>query len=219
MLDMNLIDQIQYVAPDELKNKVASFQPVTRTLKRALRDLLDAIEKKGKVLQPIVISSEDGVIADGHRRLACAIILRLPVIPVRVLEGKAQDLFVELNGPTRAVDKKTWHESVAFGLSPEIVPDVEGKYIRRMIEVLGWEDYQVLALEGTTSFIYKTSERVGRYVSDTSDEYIGKILRWLYNQNMQRPVHEAMRDNAPPEVIRTAIDHNRKLSTNVVWSA
>ena len=46
MLDMNLIDQIQYVAPDELKNKVASFQPVTRTLKRALRDLLDAIVTK-----------------------------------------------------------------------------------------------------------------------------------------------------------------------------
>jgi hypothetical protein len=218
MLDMSLIDLIQYVSPDELKSRTASFQPVTRTLKRALRDLLDAIEKKGKVLQPIVISADDGVIADGHRRLACALILKLAVVPVRVLEGKAQDLFVELNGPTRAVDKKTWHESVALGLSPDIVPDSEGKYIRRMIAVLGWEDYQVLALEGVTSFIYKTAERVGRYVGDTSDNYLGEILRWLYNQNMQRPVHEAMRDNAPPEIIKSAIDNNKKLSTSIVWS-
>ncbi len=216
MLDMTLIGQIQYVAPDELKSRIASFQPVSRTLKKNLKRLYASIEEDNEVLQPIVVSFEDGVIADGHRRLACAIMLKLQTVPVRVLKGHAKDLFVKLNGPMSPINNKTWGEAVALGLPPSVVP-VEGRWIQRMIDVLGWEDYQVLALAGVTSFICKTAESTSRYVGNTSDEYVGKIIRWMYNLKMQRPVIDAMKANADPNVIKAAIDSNRKLTATTVW--
>lgn len=216
MIDMELVGQIQYIAPEELRDKVAAFQPVSRTIKKNLKKLYTRIEEKGEVLQPIVISLDDGIIADGHRRLACALALKLPVIPVRVLKGKAHELFVELNDSARVIDRKTWNEAVALGLPPEIIP-IEGRYIQRMIEVLGWEDYQVLALAGVTSYIYKTAESVGRFIGDSSDEMIGKIIRWMYNLKMQRPVIDAMKNNAHPAIIRKAIDTNRALMVNPIW--
>lgn len=216
-LNLSLLDVIQHVAPDEIKE--ANFNPHSRTVRRALGDLYRLIEKAGRVKQALVVASVDGVLADGHRRLACAKLLKLPTIPVVVQEGTSAELFQELNSATRKTDSAMWHEGVALGLPTVNVPDKERVIIDRMIHILGWEDYQVIALEGITSHIFRVAESVGRYVGDTSDATMKEVLHWLYNLNMQRPSVDAMRHGTPPEVLKRAIAENKKLNSQIVWVA
>lgn len=216
-MDLALLDIIQHVSPDEIKT--ASFNPHSRTVRRALGELYRLIEKSGRVKQALIVAADDGVLADGHRRLACAKLLKLPTVPVVVQAGTSAALFQELNSATRKTDSAMWHEGVALGLPTSNVPDKERLVIDRMIDILGWEDYQVIALEGITSYIFKVAESVGRYVGDTSNTMLKDVLHWLYNLNMQRPAMDAMRHGTPPEIIKQAIRGNKKLNSQVVWTA
>lgn len=215
-IDLTKLNTEQYVPPDEIKT--ATFQPVSRTLPATLRKLKANVEKEG-IINALVVSADDGCLADGHRRLAVAKALKLTVVPVKVRKGSSADLFRMLNQDTKPITAKAWHESVALGLPTEAVPEREGKYIARMIEVLGWEDYQVIALEGTTSFIYKVAEMIARYTGESSDDFLRQTIHWLYNLNMQRPAIEAMKGQTPVGVLLSAIRNNKALNSKIIWTA
>lgn len=214
-LDLTKLNEEQYVSADEIRT--ATFQPVSRTLPPALRKLKINIQREG-IINALVVSADDGCLADGHRRLAVAKALGLTAVPVKVRKGSSADLFRMLNQDTKPITAKAWHESVALGLPTEAVPEREGKYITRMIEVLGWEDYQVIALEGTTSFIYKVAEMIARYVGESNDDFLRQTIHWLYNLNMQRPAIEAMKGQTPVSVLVSAIKNNKALNSRIIWT-
>ena len=214
ILNLRVIDAIQQVTTSEVK--AADFNPTNRTARSALRGLLESIEKSG-IINPLIVSANDGVLADGHRRLACAKILKVTTVPVRVLPGTVRELFELLNGYSKPMDNASWHQAFAMGLPPESVPIKEASYAIEMIRILGWEDYQVMALDKVTSFMYKVALSVGRYVGRTDDNFIRGTLHWLYNQKMQRPVIEAMKNNADTEIILQAINENKPLASMVIW--
>lgn len=190
--------------------KTAPFNPSSRTEKKALAALMAAIEKVGRIIVPLIVT-EDGHLADGHRRLACAVALGLTHVPVIVVPGLTLDiLWSYLNGGNLPVKTKTWGIAVANGLSLETVPDKEQRTISELIMIAGRRQFERL-MENNSPYILRPAKALAQYTGDESNKWIKTILSWMADQGQQRPAIDAMRDECPPEVLISAIKENRPI--------
>src|SRR5689334_13674675 len=126
------------MAPDEIK--VAHFNPAKRVERGRLTGLLLSIREHG-ILHPLVLA-HDGVLADGHRRLACAKLLKLPCVPVNIhheLPLDAPALWVVLNSDTQALTPAQWLAAVDAGLPMTTpgFPEPLKRRIEQLEEIVG----------------------------------------------------------------------------------
>ncbi len=213
MIDLMKLYEIQAVSPDDVR--VSKFNPVTRTAKRFLAPLLRDIGTDGAILWPLAVG-QDGALADGHRRLACAKILKHAIVRVMVLPGDSATLFRRLNGWSRPMTPKMWNEAVALGYPPELVPGREGERLRKSIEILGWEIYQDMALSGFTGGALATAMQIANYVGDSSEEFLNNTLIWIYMNKMQREPINAIKYRIDPAWLRHAVESNEPLALQVM---
>lgn len=190
--------------------RCATFNPVSRTAQRALTKLMGEIKRAGGVLVPLIVS-EDGTLADGHRRLACARELGLKVVPVLRYPVPASQLFTILNSGILATKPKTWMEAVYQGFPLSDVPEAERRDISDLRRIAGKKTFDELARNGRSTWILTLARSVGDYVGRTDDKYIGRTIRWLERQGQQFATRRAMAEKCPPEVLTGAIDGNRPI--------
>src|SRR5215471_7476216 len=119
---------------------VAEFNPARRANRNALTGLLLSIQKYG-ILEPLVLN-RDLILADGHRRLACAKLLDMEEVPVaihREFDLDAPALWVVLNAETMSLTPAQWLDAVVHGLPIDTkgFPESMKRRILRLRNLLG----------------------------------------------------------------------------------
>ena len=98
---------------DQIKS--SNFNPPIRVEEKQLKELLQSIKEVG-ILVPIAITDENRL-ADGHRRLACAVHLGHQKVPVCVYDGiDEKKLWIKLNASSKALTPSQWLSAVNEGL-------------------------------------------------------------------------------------------------------
>lgn len=190
--------------------KVAKFNPASRTERSSLRKLMKDIEAAGRVIQPLVVGS-DGVLADGHRRLACAKALGLKTVPVLLEDKPARELWVILNHSPRIVRGRDWLEAYVSGLSARVMPEEIAKQINELEKAVGKTGLEALVANHRGIGILRMAQVVARYVGDTTPDMIGKIIRWFETHEQQNVAKLAIKDECEPEDLLRAIEECRPL--------
>src|SRR3954468_18362983 len=96
---------------------VADFNPARRVNRTSLSGLMISIQQHG-ILEPLALTWNK-VLADGHRRLACAKLLSMQTVPVAVhteLILDAPALWVVLNAESMSLTPAQWMDAVSHGL-------------------------------------------------------------------------------------------------------
>lgn len=199
---------IQMVPVDDIK--ISPFNPLPRTEPAALRDLLMQIRDVG-IMSPLMVA-DDGYLADGHRRLACAKILGITHVPVRRVVGTAAEWYHRLNDGGRPLTGKEWAESVARGLPIESVARRHRPDIAQLYSLLGEEDFRDLfANRRVAPHILSIAKRIGVYIDDSSGEMLRAIVLWLEKHNSQKMARDAMDGEINPYDLMRAVIEDRRI--------
>lgn len=188
--------------------RMAPFNPVGRTEKRNVRVLLKAIQKAGRVIEPVKLS-RDGVLGDGHRRVTCARMLGLETVPAIRYDLSAGELFA-LNGYALPPNIQQWGEAHALGL--DILPSSKAGKIVEFEQAVGADDYRKIVVEMRKSpTIHSTAKRIMRYCSNDEPAFYNRAVWWMINQEMQVDAKTAMHDGISPDALEDAIENGYKL--------
>lgn len=205
------------MAPDEVK--VSHFNPDRRINRELLTGLLLSIQKHG-ILEPLALSY-DYVLADGHRRLACAKLLTLPIVPVAIYgENKldAATLWVVLNSETMNLSPAQWLAAVEAGLSLDTpgFPERLKKRVVQLIEIFGKEGLTGLVEKGRSPYIIDNAMRIVTYCNRRDDKDFFKLaVQWLASTGNSFAVRAAMSEEIPDDVLTEAIEEQSELRR--VW--
>jgi hypothetical protein len=206
------MDKIEQVKISELT--AAPFNPKERTEKRKLARLCKSIERRGIII-PIIISS-DGFIADGHRRVACALILGLDTVPAIRRTESLSELWAETNSSSMSISPRQWWQAANLGLGAEsAMPDGLQRHILYLNSILTEDQAKDIA-ERKSPYILQHAETLANYCQETTDEFIRALVLWL-DKYGQRSVLDAIKyGNVDPEVIKRAILEDKPLRHS--WS-
>lgn len=198
--------QIIQVDPREVKT--AGFNPAMRTSAHRLGTLKQSIAQHG-VLEPIKIS-RDGVLGDGHCRVACARALGLSQVPAIFYDLSAEELF-NLNNTSRAVSNTEWLAAYVNGLKN--LPRAKAAMVERLRALVGADGLEKLVQLKISPRILVLARYVARYcVAEDDDDFVRLTLWWLVDLHQQFMVRRAMADHVDASIIETAILENRPLS-------
>jgi ParB-like nuclease family protein len=198
---------IEYANPLDLK--YAPFNPPSRTEKRALIKLRMDIEKRKKIIVPLLVTS-DNFVADGHRRLTIALELGFDRVPI-IRENESLAELWGLNGTQMSVTKKTWMQAVREGYPLEFVPDEERNLIEELIRIVGKKLFEQLSDNRRSPYIGQNAKAVAGYCGDTSDKFIKQVVIWFEEHETQAIARQAMGAKCPPEVLASAINERRPI--------
>jgi len=197
------------------------FNPHSRTMERSqkFKRLLESIRRHG-VISPLLVAP-DGLVIDGHRRLACAIKLGLQEVPCVITSKNAQETWVEAVFNQQGINGQQIVQTVAQGLSPVYLPAAEAKRVLDLQAVAGADLFQQMAEEGISVGVRTALNNVCRYTSDNSPEWRARVLRWLVKhkmQKLQRDVIDSdpLNQDGTRERLRAAI--NRDDPLRATWS-
>lgn len=211
--------RLRMVAVSDLRFN--GFNPHSRTLDKnpKFKQLLDSVRRVG-VLSPLLVSP-DGLVIDGHRRLACAMRLGMQEVPCVVTSRNAQETWVEAVVNQQGMSGRQIIETVAQGLSPVYLPKAEAQRVMDVREVAGPELFQQMAEEGISIGIRNALNKVCRYTGDTSPEWRARVLRWLVKHKMQLQIRKViesdpLNEDGTRERLRSAI--NRDDPLRAIWS-
>lgn len=198
---------IEDVPIDEIHPSPFNPEKRTRPGSDSLKVLKKSIEKNG-ILQPITIT-QDGQIADGHRRYACAKLLGMTHVPAIRRPDTAEKLFAELNAGNKPLNNSQWSDAAKKGFDESLIPNTDTRNkIANMKRIFG-EDFNTM---DCSSAIIGPAMAIARYIGDETDEYLKKIILWLAaNKSMQVVVSNAMRNNVAPSVLVKAIENNKPI--------
>jgi len=184
----------------------APFNPPMRTSSRALRGLLDDIRKHGITAPIPAIERADGhyVIADGHRRYSCAVILGMKHVPIRVSDSGISALAEEwarLNKETLKMSALSWME--AYVSSGETMADyvptaILGSIRECKIIFGGLDGLRYLIDRRTAPSICRTIRSVHTILSDLpkcpSKREIG---RWMVESHSYGTMNQIVSGRVP----------------------
>lgn len=212
---MVTIPQIKMIAIETIKE--ANFQPQNRTEERKLKELLQSMNKYGFALYRPLLISKDGILADGHRRLACARKLGIKEVPVIFTNDALTVVFGQNHSiePYRAGD---WLQAYAQQLAIDDVPQPYRNKIAKLEAIVGQDGVLRLAMLGYSLGVLDWAKRIARYCDDDSDTFVNKTLWWLVENNMQFDARKAMEIDVDPEIFLQAIEENRSFRTGAVLS-
>lgn len=209
--------EFKMLSVDEIQ--VASFNPARRVNRGSLSGLMISIQKHG-ILEPLALTWNQ-VLADGHRRLACAKMLDMKDIPVAIhkeLMLDAPALWVVLNAESMSLTPAQWMDAVSHGLplSTPGFPESMRKRITRLKELLGDSIIEDLVEAGRSPNILDTAERVVRFCGRKDDEdFLRKTLLWLVLVGNSFSVKNAIVEEIPVDILEEAISEGRQIHR--VW--
>lgn len=202
------------MAPDEIH--VARFNPNKRIDRQRLTGLLLSIREHG-ILEPLALA-HDLTLADGHRRLAAAKLLKLESVPVAIYHEKQMDaaaLWVILNSETLNLTPAQWLAAVEAGLPLETpgFPETYKRRIQELERLVGREAIVRLVEQGRSPMILDAAERIARYCDRRGDEeFLKNALSWLVDFGNSFSVKAAMSEEIPADVLTEAIINGQELT-------
>ncbi len=169
----------------------APWNPPRRTRKEALAGLVASMRESGFWWYMPLILARDGTLADGHRRLEAAKVLRLTDVPCARVDKAADVLWAEINGRRRTVSSAETLEAATRGLT--VLPEEHSKAVTEFLRIVGMEQAQASYMTGVSPHILAWAKKVARYVGYDGDEpMIARCVLWLRKHEMQRRVRGAM---------------------------
>lgn len=210
--------QIKWVNVDELT--AAKFNPESRTQERRLKHLKNSMEEHGFIEAFPIICNQDGVVADGHRRLAVAKMLGIEKVPVLYVNGNMSlEEYWSMNSISESPSATEVLDAYTKGMN--ILPEKHKNNILLLQAVLGGKrQLKELFRKGTfTPAIYHYAKRIANYCSRCDDnQFIVEAITWLVDKKMQKNARFAMDADCDPAIIISAIEEGRTLNivANVV---
>lgn len=198
---------------------VAHFNPARRVERTALSGLMISIQQHG-ILEPLALTRER-VLADGHRRLAVAKILKLKSVPVAIhheLDLDAAALWVTLNGESLNLTPSQWLDAVAHGLPLDTpgFPESLKRRILRLQELIGPDAVKEMVDKGRSPNIVDHAERLVRYCDRRNDEtFLRATVLWMLSVGNVFSAKAAMGEEIPPDILVEAIESSHPLHR--VW--
>ncbi len=198
---------------------VAHFNPQRRTQRNGLGGLMISIQQLG-ILEPLALT-KDGVLADGHRRLACAKLIKMTSVPVAIhkeLNLDAPALWVALNAESLNLTPSQWLDAVAHGLPLDTAGFPEGlkRRIVRLQELIGRDAVMELVEMGRSPNILDSAERIARYCGRRDDmEFIKLAILWMTETGNSFAVKAAIEEEIPDDLLIEAIEKGQPLMR--VW--
>ena len=201
--------RLKMMAVSDLKPN--GFNPRSRTWRKTkkYRDLLASI-REHRVLAPLLIAP-DGLVIDGHRRLACAIDLGLPDVPCVIVSVNAQLAWTQAVFTQQGMNGAQVIEATARGLSIEYLPPALAGRVTELQEITDTDFYQQMASMGISVSVLVSLKRVCKYTGDSSIEWRKRVLQWLVKNKMQFDIRKAidsdpLNENGTRERMREAIN-------------
>lgn len=197
------------------KVKVAHFNPSKRIDRSKLTGLLLSVREHG-ILEPLVLA-HDLVLADGHRRLACAKLLKLECVPVAIYKESKLDapsLWVVLNSDTMALTPTQWLAAISSGLPLDTpgFPESLKKRVEKLIELVGLGGIDLLVEQGRSPYIIDAADRVAKFCDRRDDdEFYKQCVDWLIYVGNSFNVRVAIEEDIPPDVLVEAIEEAKPL--------
>lgn len=194
---------------------IANFNPARRVNRSSLTGLLVSIQHHG-ILEPLALTWNK-VLADGHRRLACAKLLDMKEVPVAIhneLMLDAPALWVVLNAESMSLTPTQWLDAVSHGLplSTPGFPESLRKRIEKIKSLLGDDSIRDLVEAGRSPNIIDTAERVMRYCDRRDDnEFLRQTLLWLILVGNSFSVRAALAEEIPSDLLEEAITRGSPL--------
>jgi hypothetical protein len=187
--------------------KVAGFNPASRTEAGKLRDLKREIEADGKILEPLWVTP-DGILVDGHRRLACAKALGYEQVPALIVEGDPLTLFRKKNGQQMHLTPVQWLDFYSRGGEP---PKRMSRPIQEVQRLVGEDGLSALVQMRKSPNYINMVRSISEYCGDTSDEFMRQVFWWLLKRRQQFAVRRAMADEIPPDILTQAIQEDKTI--------
>lgn len=218
-----MIDRIvvEYVGPELLRP--AGFNPENRVLLKTLQPLLSSIRKFGFCIP--ILTGQNYEVIDGHRRLAAALYLKLPQVPIIRVPISLQVGWSDFNSATMKIDAKTWVQVLAkkdFSTGQydydyrNASAEVQRAY-RRIIALLP-DGIDLLAANDMSFGVLDSLSLVKRtckiHNSDTETQAVA--LRWLIVHRMQYQVRKAVESGISATELLRAIRADVPLRTAYV---
>lgn len=198
---------------------VADFNPARRVNRSALSGLLISIQKHG-ILEPLALT-KDCVLADGHRRFACAKLLDMEAVPVAIHEESplnAPALWVVLNAESMNLTPSQWLDAVVHGLPLDTAgfPESMKRRILRLQLLLGKDTLEELVEGGRSPTIIDTAERIAKYCGHKNDEsFMKSTLLWLLMVGNSFSARNAIEEEIPVDILEEAIEEGKVLQK--IW--
>lgn len=205
--------KIVWVHPSTIRPAPGNPERRTRSDGRKMKDLLRRMSRLGfEEFRPILVSRE-GIIGDGHRRYACALILDLQEVPV-IFTGKSHIELFEGNAGAAAVTGAHWIQAYVNGMCTiSEMPSEEGENVKNLEAAGGRELLKWLAERNVSPGIFVAAYRAGRYCGDTSNSFLLRAVIWSVTFKMQRRVHDIIKaGHTPPAIIKAAIENERTIA-------
>lgn len=156
-----------------------AVQPEYRTDPKKIKGLKNSIQKQG-LLSPVLITP-DGILIDGHRRVACLKELGLKTVPCVMLNGEMKDnnsvsLFRYANEHTLRVTDVAY---VEIFLSGGDVPNGVANKILFVTEKLGRKWLKWLVKNNVGPHTIRRHYKIAKSIGLSDPINYGKFIKWV----------------------------------------
>lgn len=194
------------------------FNPVMRVNKgtKKYKMLRESIRQYG-IIEPLIVSP-DGLVINGHRRLACAIDLGLSEVLCVVTNRNAQQSWTESVVNQQGINGRQIIQATAQGLDPVYLPQSIADAVLDLQDLAGPELYEEMAETGVSTYVRKAVNDACRYTGDDSHDWRARVLRWIVRHKMQLTVRKAiesdpLNEEGGRERMRSAINRDVPLKS------
>jgi len=193
--------------------KPAKFNPSGRTEEARLKYLRHSIEQHGFLSAFPIIITDDGTVADGHRRLAVAEMLGIDKVPVLVANNLSAAEYWSLNAIGQSPTATEVLEAYTRGM--DALPDKHRGNIELMQAVLGGKaKLRAMFSKGKfTPAVYTLAKRAANYCGRGDDAgFLSQIATWIIERKMQRALTVALGNGIDVDVLAAAVVEDRPLT-------
>ncbi len=190
------------------KLRPAPYNPKIRTEKKQLSGLLTSISTNG-LLMPIIIDTKMNII-DGHRRVACYKLLEIDTIQAIISDSKLSkdESYEQINILQRKMNSS---EMIYVYVNKGKVPKKVEEKIKILERIIGFAMLKQLGEKGVAVAILQSANQAGKYLNDTSDQMIKKIISWAIKNKQTYAIRKAIEDGISKTVLKNAIIQNRPI--------
>jgi len=206
---------VQWVNIESLKE--ADFNPFRRTTDQNTKGLVANMAKNGfRAIYPIVIGN-DGIVGDGHRRLAAAKILGLKEVPVVIDPDLTSAEIYMLQLDILKQTGKDLFDAIARGMPTSVLPAKQQKQLRRIADVAGEDaiNYMIDRKLSPSSiqWVELAIKYINRHADDiNTDHAFGfKVLKWMFEYNETLGIQSFVRDGKDVNSLLWSINYNKPL--------
>lgn len=192
--------------------KPAWFNPPIRESAKNLKPLLSML--KGRNTIPPIWLSRDGVLGDGHRRLACAKQMGFKTILAIRFDLTVEEVWA-MNFGTRPITPR--EIMIAYDLGYLNVPTKRLRPILNLQHVIGKDGIHELVVLGVSPGIYNEARRIVNYVQNDSSDFEKASIWWLARSKQRFMVRKAIDGGIDPEILEKAVFENKRIVQN--WGA